>query len=107
VRRTLAGGLILSFTLMGLGLLGLLLDPAAATRADQVVPLDRLPAALLRFDPAAWLDLGVLALLFIPVVHLAVSGVIFLRAGERRYAAAAGLVLALLAMSAALALVRR
>jgi uncharacterized membrane protein len=107
VSRTLTGGLIASFALMGLGLLGLLLDPAAGTGADQVVPLDRLPAALLRLDPAALLDLGVLTLLFIPVVHLAVSGVVFLRAGERRYALAAGLVLLLLALSAALALGRR
>lgn len=106
VHRTLTGGLIVSFALMGLGLLGLLINPAAAAQAATVVPLDRLPAALLRLDPAALLDLGVLALLFIPVVHLAVSGVVLLRAGEYRYAVAAGLVLVLLALSAALALGR-
>lgn len=107
VRQTLVGGMILSFGLLGLGLLGLLLNPAAAARAEHVVPLDRLPPALLALDPVAALDLGVLVLMFIPVVHLAVALGLFLRRGETRYAVAAGVVLLLLAGSAALVLLRR
>ncbi|HET7079886.1 MAG TPA: DUF1634 domain-containing protein [Chloroflexia bacterium] len=106
VQRTLVGGMILSFGLMALGLLGLVLDPAAGARASEVVPLDRLPAALLALDPAALLDLGVLALMFIPVVHLAVALLTFVRRREPRYAVAALVVLALLAGSAILAFMR-
>lgn len=106
VRRTLVGGMAISFGLLGLGLGGLLLDPAAAARAARVVPLDRLIAALLARDPAAALDLGVLVLLLIPVVHLTVALVSFVRDRDARYALAAALVLALLAGSAVLAVVR-
>jgi uncharacterized membrane protein len=106
VQRTLVGGMILSFGLMGLGLLGLILNPAAGARATQLVPLDRLPGALLALDPAALLDLGVLALMFIPVVHLAVALLSFVRRRELRYAVAALVVLALLAGSAILAFTR-
>ncbi len=106
VQYTLAGGLALSFGLMGLGLLGLVLNPAAAAHADQLVPLDQLPAALLRLDPAALLDAGVLAMLFIPAVHLTVALLLFVRQREARYAGAAGIVLALLALSAVLVALR-
>jgi len=106
VQYTLAGGLALSFGLMGAGLLGLVLDPAAAIQADQLVPLGQLPAALGRLDPAALLDAGVLALLFIPAVHLTVALLLFMRQREARYAGAAGLVLALLALSALLVALR-
>jgi uncharacterized membrane protein len=65
-----------------------------------------LPAALLAFDPAALLDVGVLALMFIPVVHLGVALLSFIRRREPRYAVAALVVLALLAGSAILAFTR-
>jgi uncharacterized membrane protein len=104
VRWTLIAGMIVSFGLMGVGLLGLIGDPQAATRAAQVIPLDHLIPALLAADPGAALDLGVLALMAIPVVHLTVALGVFLRGRETRYAAAAGLVLLLLLGSALLAL---
>ncbi|HMA36667.1 MAG TPA: DUF1634 domain-containing protein [Chloroflexia bacterium] len=103
VRRTLVGGLVLSFGLMGLGLGGLLLQPGAVADAARVVPLARLPGALLGLRPAALLDLGVLVLMGIPVVHLGVALRGFARRGEVRYAGAALLVLGLLAASAGLA----
>jgi uncharacterized membrane protein len=107
VQRTLVVGMAISFGLMGLGLGGLVLDPTAAARAGQVLPLDRILAALGAGDPVALLDLGVLALMFIPVVHLTVALVNFARRREARYVAAAAVVLGLLALSAALALLRR
>src|SRR5690349_18139541 len=96
VRRTLVVGMAVSFGLMGLGLVGLVLDPTAAARAGQTVPIDHLIAALLAADPVALLDLGVLALMFIPVVHLTVALVNFAVQREGRYVVAAAVVLALL-----------
>ena len=72
-----------------------------------MVPLDRLPAALLALDPAALLDLGVLALSVHPGwSHLAVALLNFVRRVEPRYAVAALVVLVLLAGSAILAFTR-
>ncbi len=49
VQRTLAGGMVLSFSLMALGLLWQLLSPHP--HPEQVVPLDRLPTELLAATP--------------------------------------------------------
>jgi hypothetical protein len=101
VQRTLAGGMILSFSLMGLGLIGQLLNPQP--HPDLVVPLDRLPAALLAGNPLAVLDSGLLVLLLIPAVHLSVAAVQFARHRESRYLALTLVVLGLLALGAVLA----
>jgi uncharacterized membrane protein len=105
VRWTLLGGMALSFALMGLGLLGLLWDPAAAARAATVAPLATLPAALGAGDPAAFLDAGVLTLLLIPLAHLTVAVAHFARARQWRDVAAGAIVLALLGLGAALAFI--
>ena len=103
VQRTLAGGMVLSFGLMGLGLLWQLVNPHP--HPDQVVPLDRLPAELLVGNPLALLDLGLLVLLLIPAVHLSVAAVQFSRQGDRRYLALTLLVLGLLVLGSVLAFV--
>src|SRR4051812_4126164 len=105
VQRTLVGGMILSFTLMALGLVAQILNPQP--HPEQVVPLDRLPAALLAGNPLALLDLGVLALMAIPAVHLTVAAISFGRRGDRRYLWLTLLVLGLLAAGAALAFLRK
>jgi uncharacterized membrane protein len=101
VQRTLVGGMVLSFGLMGLGLLWQLLSPHP--HPEQVVPLDRLPAELLAGNPLALLDSGLLVLLVIPAVHLSVAAVQFARHREPRYLALTLLVLGLLALGAVLA----
>lgn len=101
VQRTLAGGMILSFSLMGLGLLWQLLNPHP--HPEQVVPLDRLPAEWLAGNPLAVLDTGLLVLLAIPAVHLSVAAVQFGRQREPRYLALTLVVLGLLALGAVLA----
>ena len=56
VQRTLVGGMVLSFTLMGLGLLWQIANPHP--HPETVVPLDRLPAELLAGNPLALLAVG-------------------------------------------------
>ena len=101
VQRTLAGGMVLSFSLMGLGLLWQLISPHP--HPELVVPLDRLPAELLAGNPLALLDMGLLVLLMIPAVHLSVAAVHFGRNREPRYLALTLLVLGLLVLGAVLA----
>jgi uncharacterized membrane protein len=97
--------MILSFALMGLGLVAQILNPQP--HPEQVIPLDQLPTALLAGNPLAVLDLGVLALMAIPAVHLIVAAVSFGRRGDRRYFRLTLLVLGLLAAGAALAFLRK
>ena len=104
VQRTLVAGMVLSFTLMGLGLLGQILAPRTTSR---VVPLDRLLPEILAGNPLALLDLGVLVLLAIPAVHLTAAAIAFGRMGDRRYLWISLAVLGLLVMGAALAFVRK
>jgi uncharacterized membrane protein len=101
VQRTLTGGLILSFGLMGLGLLWQLVSPHP--HPEQMVPLARLPAELGAGNPLALLDSGLLVLLLIPAGHLSVAAVQFGRHREPRYLALTLVVLGLLALGAALA----
>src|SRR6476646_9086800 len=105
VRWTLLGGMALSFALMGVGLLGLLWDPAAAARAATVAPLAALPAGLAHGDPASYLDAGVLTLLLLPVAHLSVAIAQFARTRQWRDVVAGAVVLALLGFGAALAFI--
>lgn len=104
VQRILTGGLILSFSLMGLGLVGQLLNPHP--HPEQVVPLARLPAELLAGNPLVLLDGGLLALLLIPAVHLSVAAVQFGRHREARYLALTLVVLGLLTLGSVLAFLR-
>jgi uncharacterized membrane protein len=105
VQRTLVGGIVVSFGLMGLGLIWQIVSPRP--HPEQVVPLDRLPAELLAGNPLALLDLGVLALMAIPAVHLTVAAISFGRIGDRRYLWLTLLVLSLLAVGAGLAFLHR
>jgi uncharacterized membrane protein len=105
VQRTLAGGMILSFALMGAGLLWQIANPYP--HPEQVLPLDRLVPELLAGNPLALLDLGLLTLLAVPAVHLSVAAAGFARGGDRRYFLLTLLVLALLAAGAALAFLRQ
>ncbi len=101
VQRTLAGGMALSFSLMGLGLLWQVISPHP--HPEQVVPLDRLPTELLAGNPLALLDLGLLVLLMIPAAHLSIAAAHFGRNREPRYLALTLVVLGLLALGAVLA----
>ena len=105
VQRTLAGGMALSFALMGAGLLWQIASPHP--HPEQVIALDRLLPELLAGNPLALLDLGLLTLLAIPAVHLSVAAVSFGRSGDRRYLLLTLLVLAILAVGAGLAFLRR
>ena len=105
VQRTLLGGMVVSFTLMGAGLLWQLVSPHP--HPELVVPLDQLFAALLAGNPLALIDLGLLVLLVIPALHLLVAASSFARAGDRRYLGLSLLVLVLLAGGALLTFVRK
>lgn len=83
---------------------GAALALSAGTTTTQVVPLGELPAGLVALDPAAWLGLGVIALLLTPMVRLGGMLRDFLRAGQRMPALSASVVLIMLGVSIVLGL---
>jgi uncharacterized membrane protein len=101
VHRTLLIGLVLSGCLVGVGLaLALLLG-----QPRPVGPPPSAPVLLRRAaggDGTAWMELGLLALMFTPVLRVAVLAVGWWLAGEKRFSAVALVVLGLLGLSLAL-----
>jgi uncharacterized membrane protein len=109
VAAILLGGVLASAAVIALGLL-LLMLAGAGTRAllDQLVsergvPLAGTPTSVgavvrgaARGDPVAVILLGVLLLIWTPILRVVAAGYFFVRNGERGYALASAMVLALL-----------
>jgi uncharacterized membrane protein len=66
---------------------------------SHVVPLSGLAARLVAFDPAAYLSLGLAALIATPFVRVGGSLVAFARKRDRRYVAITAAVLAVMCVS--------
>ncbi|MBC7545904.1 MAG: DUF1634 domain-containing protein [Candidatus Sericytochromatia bacterium] len=82
--RLLVGGLVISGTLIGLGLVGAFAGGHGLPTT--VVPLGQIVRRLADGEPAALLSAGFLCLIATPVLRLALSIVQFWRAGDRRFA---------------------
>jgi uncharacterized membrane protein len=100
VTRVLVVGIAVSVTLMAVGLVLGLID--AEGMPSGVVPLAELPSALARLDPAAYLSLGLIALIATPFVRVAGSIAAFAREHERRYVLVTAVVLAVMCLGVAL-----
>jgi uncharacterized membrane protein len=74
--------------------------------ATTVLPFDKILGELLDGNPAAVIDLSILALMLTPVATVLLIAINFYRLNERRYAMFALLVLATLAISIAISLFR-
>jgi uncharacterized membrane protein len=74
--------------------------------ATTVLPFQDIPGELLDGNPAAVIDLSILALMLTPVATVLIIATNFYRLNERRYAVFALLVLVTLAVSIALSLFR-
>jgi len=97
VHRVLFVGLILSATLLVLGLIVWL------ARGSTLPPRVSGPARAIRdiasLQPAGFFSLGLLALILTPFVRVAGSTVVFLRAHDGRYALITAIVLAIMIAS--------
>lgn len=107
----LLGGVLASAAVIALGL-GLLMLAGSGTRAllgqllsERGVTLAGTPTSVgaavrgaARGDPVAVILLGVLLLIGTPILRVAAAGYFFLRNGERGYALASAIVLALLVL---------
>ena len=97
VRRILLTGIVVAVALM---LAGVVLSVARGEGLPaHVVPLADLPARLVALDPAAYLSLGLLALIATPFVRVAGSLVAFVRQRDRRYVLITAVVLSVMCVS--------
>ena len=98
VHRALLAGVVAAGLLMaaGLGVALVRHQPRPVGRPD---PIQSLPARLAAGDGVALIELGLLVLTLTPALRVAVRAAGGAAAGDRRAAAVAGTVLALLALS--------
>ena len=97
VERVLLALIVVSVTLM---LLGVALGLAAGDGLPHAAPaVSGLPQALMDWEPAAYLSLGLIALLATPFVRVAGALVVFALEHDRRYVLVTAAVLAIMCFS--------
>ncbi len=72
----------------------------------EVLPFQKIPGALADGNPTAVIDMGILAMMFTPVVTVLVIAASFFRLGERKFVILSLGVLAILVTSIAISLLR-
>jgi uncharacterized membrane protein len=97
VHRSLLAGLVVSGLMLIVGLTLALLRGQVGPQG-QPPPPDSLIRRAARGDGVAWLDLGLISLIATPILRVIVLAVGWGLAGERRFAAVATTVLALLVL---------
>lgn len=100
VNRVLTVGVAVAIGLMAVGVVLSLFD--AEGLPAHVVSLGELASGLGSLDPAAYLSLGLMALIATPFVRVAGSIVAFAREHDRRYVLITAVVLAVMCLSVAL-----
>jgi len=99
-RYVLLAGIACSVALMAVGLVLALVSGDGLPRG--VVPLADVPRGLAEPDAAAYLSLGLVALIATPFLRVAGALTAFARQGDRRYVAVTAIVLAVMCLSVAL-----
>ena len=92
--RAVLAVMALGLAALGLGFVLLRLEHAHVAAGEALSPIGQVPGQALAMRPIGWLSLGVVALLFTPVVRMGGMLAEFLVRGERGPALAAGLVTA-------------
>ena len=103
-QQTLRYGFLAAATLFVIGSSALAL--AGDNMAETVMPIDTIPGKLVDGEPMAILDLAFLMLIMTPVITVLRLAMTYFRLGERRFAMISFVVLAILVLSATVALLR-
>lgn len=102
--QVLRGGFAVSATLLVAGIAWSIMERRAPD--ERVIAFRDLPGAIRDGDPTSIIDLGILAMMVTPVVLTLVIAWDFFKLGERRFAVASLLVLAVLITSITISLLR-
>jgi uncharacterized membrane protein len=103
IARLLTIGTYVSVVLLAIGVLLLLVYGIRPLAGGPKFQLDLIADDLVHLRPAGFMWLGLLAVLATPSLRVAASLIGFVRLGERTMAAVAGAILAVIALSVALA----
>lgn len=82
VRGVLLGGMVLSVSVLSIGLLLYALNPAGP---EVDLPLDQIAEGVLRGDPIAIIDLGILLLIATPLTRVLTAATVFAVDREPRF----------------------
>jgi len=104
IARLLTIGSYAAVALLSIGFLLMLAEGRSPLDGGPSLDLGRIPADVVALRPAGFLWLGLLAVVGAPVARVAVALVGYVHGGERGMALVAALVLAVIALSVALAL---
>ncbi|QLH74691.1 MAG: DUF1634 domain-containing protein [Methanomassiliicoccales archaeon] len=96
LHRVLLFGMILSLTIM---VLGLLLHIAYGTGNDEVVPIERLPTELANGTPLAIVQLGILVLISTPLMRVVAAMVVFSYQKDVRFVVLSLIVLSMIVVA--------
>jgi uncharacterized membrane protein len=102
--KVLRGGFILSAVLLAVGAIWSLI--ARQPLSTEVLPFRDLPGALADGDPSTVIDLSILCMMLTPVVTVLVIALNFSRLGERKFVSLTLGVLAILATSIAISVLK-
>jgi uncharacterized membrane protein len=104
VARLLTIGSYAAVVLLSIGFLLMLLEGRSPLDGGPQLDLGRIPADVVALRPAGFLWLGLLTVVAAPVARVVIALVGYVRGAERGMALVATLVLAVIALSVALAL---
>ncbi len=102
--RSLRYGFFVAAGLFIIGIVWSLIE--RQTLSSTVLPFREIPGELRDGNPAAVIDLSILALMIVPVITVITIAVNFFRLGERRYALFSTLVLIILFISITMSALR-
>ena len=97
VRSVLLTGVVVSTSLIAVGLLLLLLIPAPHRSA--VIPLREAVRQALQLRPTPWLDLGIFVLMLTPIARVVAALILYARLRDWRYVVVSLTVLGILTLS--------
>ncbi|MBC7108185.1 MAG: DUF1634 domain-containing protein [Methanomassiliicoccales archaeon] len=84
VRLVLFSGMILSVSLLIIGLVAFFLSPPGWS--DIAIPIDRIPGEIVKGNPVAILNLGIVLLIATPLMRVIIAFAVFLSEKDFRYA---------------------
>ncbi|MDH7508169.1 MAG: DUF1634 domain-containing protein [Methanomassiliicoccales archaeon] len=84
VRGVLLSGMVLSVSLLIIGLAALFVSPSGWN--DITIPIDQIPGEMLKGNPVAILNVGIVLLIATPLMRVIIALAVFLLEKDFRYA---------------------
>jgi len=97
VRLVLFSGMILSVSLLIIGLVAFFISPTGCS--DVTIPLDQIPGEIVKGNPVAILNLGIVLLIATPMMRVIIALAVFMAEKDSRYAGIALFILLIIGIA--------